>query len=127
MTLLYIAIGGAAGSLARYGLSGWVHERAGFGFPWGTFVVNVLGSFVLGFTLRYLEAVRLPPDMRALVAIGILGAFTTFSTFSYETVALLEDGAWMRAALYAFGSLILAIAAAYIGILGSAYILQARG
>lgn len=126
MTLLYIAMGGAAGALARYGLAGWVHERAGFAFPWGTLVVNVLGSFLIGFALRYLEAVRLSPDVRALVAVGILGGFTTFSTFSYETIALMQAGAWSRAAGYAFGSLILAVAAVWVGIVASALILHAR-
>lgn len=126
MTLLYIAIGGAAGALARYGVGGWVQERAGFGFPWGTLVVNVVGCLLIGFALRYLEAVRLAPEVRALVAVGVLGAFTTFSTFSYETVTLLEDGAWGRAAGYFFGSSLLGIAAVYVGISISASILQTR-
>lgn len=126
MILLYIALGGAAGALARYGLGGWVQDRAGFGFPWGTLVVNVLGCLLIGFAMRYLEAVRLAPEVRALTAVGILGAFTTFSTFSYETVALIEDGAWGRAAGYALGSLILGIAAVWVGMSTSAYVLQAR-
>lgn len=126
MTLLYVAVGGAAGALARYGLGGWVQSRAGFGFPAGTLVVNVLGCLLIGFALRYLEAVRLAPDVRALVAVGVLGGFTTFSTFGYETVALLEDGAWARAATYAFGSMALGIAAVYIGIAVSGYVLQVR-
>lgn len=126
MTLLYIAIGGAVGALARYGLGGWVQSRAGFGFPWGTLVVNLLGCLLIGFGVRYLEAVPLGPEVRALVAVGVLGAFTTFSTFSYETVALLEDGAWGRAAGYSFGSLVLGIAAVYIGMSFSGYVLQAR-
>lgn len=126
MTLLYIAVGGAAGALARYGLAGWVHQRAGFAFPWGTLVVNVLGSLLIGFALRYFEAVRLSPDVRALVAVGILGGFTTFSTFSYETVALMQDGAWSRAASYAFGSLFLGIAAVFAGIIICGVILQPR-
>ncbi len=127
MTLLFIALGGAAGALARYGLAGWVQDRAGFGFPAGTMVVNVLGCLLIGFAMRYLEAVRLAPDVRALVTVGMLGAFTTFSTFSYETVALLEDGAWTRAAGYAAGSVVLGLAAVYAGVFLSAYVLQARG
>lgn len=126
MILLYIALGGAAGALARYGLGGWVQDRAGFGFPWGTLVVNVLGCLLIGLAMRYLEAVRLAPEVRALVTVGVLGAFTTFSTFSYETVALIEDGAWGRAAGYALGSLILGIAAVWVGMSASAYVLQAR-
>jgi CrcB protein len=126
MILLYIAIGGAAGALARYGLGGWIQGRAGFGFPWGTLVVNVLGCLLIGFALRYLEAVRLTPEVRAFVGVGLLGAFTTFSTFGYETVALLEEGAWTRAAAYTLGSVILGIAAVYLGTALSVYFLQPR-
>ncbi|MBW3533877.1 MAG: fluoride efflux transporter CrcB [Gemmatimonadetes bacterium] len=126
MILLYIALGGAAGAVARYGLGGWVQDRAGFAFPWGTLVVNVLGCLLIGFAVRYLEAVRLAPEVRALVAIGVLGAFTTFSTFSYETVALIEGGAWGRAAGYTFASVLLGIAAVWVGMSTSAYVLQAR-
>ncbi|MGH7476801.1 MAG: fluoride efflux transporter CrcB [Longimicrobiales bacterium] len=127
MLLLYIALGGAAGAVARYGLGGWVHDRAGPHFPWGTFVINVLGSLLIGFAVRYLEAVRFTPEARALVTIGLLGSFTTFSTFSYETVALLEDGEWARAALYAVGSLLLGLAAVYAGLVAATLVLHARG
>ena len=126
MTLFFVAIGGAAGALARYGLAGWIQERAGFGFPWGTLTVNVLGSLLVGLTLRYLEAARLAPEWRALLAVGLLGAFTTFSTFSYETVTLLEEGAWGRAAGYALGSLLIGIAAVYAGIFLAGQILHTR-
>jgi len=127
MILVYIAVGGALGAAARYGLTGWVHGWSGFGFPWGTLVVNVLGSFLVGFALRYLEALRFAPEMRALVVIGLLGAFTTFSTFSYETVGLLEEGEWARAGLYAAGSLAFGIAAVYAGLMAAAYVLHVRG
>lgn len=126
MIWLYIAIGGAVGALARYGLGGWVQSRAGFGFPWGTLIVNVLGCLMIGFAMRYLEAVRLPAEMRALIGVGVLGAFTTFSTFSYETVALVEEGAWARAAAYSIGSLALGIVAVYAGISLSRYLLHVR-
>jgi CrcB protein len=116
MILLWVALGGAIGAAARYGVGGWVHARLGSGFPWGTLVVNVAGSLLIGFALRYLEATRLSPDMRALLTIGVLGAFTTFSTFSYETVSLLEGGAWWRAFAYAAGSFALGIGAAGAGI-----------
>ncbi|MEJ2216277.1 MAG: fluoride efflux transporter CrcB [Gemmatimonadota bacterium] len=127
MVLLYIALGGAVGAVARYGVGGWVQARAGFGFPWGTLVVNVLGALLIGFALRYLEAVRLSAEARAFVIIGLLGAFTTFSTFSYETVALLEDGEWLRAGAYALGSLVLGLAAVVVGLTAASYVLQARG
>lgn len=127
MILLYIAMGGAVGAVARYGVAGWVQERAGFAFPWGTLVVNVLGSLLIGFALRYMEAVRWTPEFRALVTIGLLGAFTTFSTFSYETVGLLEDGEWLRAGLYAAGSVVLGLVAVYVGLTTAGYVLHLRG
>jgi CrcB protein len=127
MIRVYIAIGGALGAVARYGVGGWVQDRTGFGFPWGTLVVNVLGALLIGFALRYLEAVRLSPEVRALIIIGGLGAFTTFSTFSYETVALLEDGEWLRAGAYAVGSLALGLVAVYAGLAVAGYVLQVRG
>ena len=127
MVWLLIAVGGGAGAVARYGIGGWVQARAGFAFPWGTLVVNLLGSLLLGFALRYLEGVRVGPDMRALVSVGILGAFTTFSTFSYETVALLEEGAFSRALAYAIGSLVLGLLAVYAGIAGAGAVLHLRG
>lgn len=101
----WVALGGALGAAARYGLTGWVHAWAGSAFPWGTLSVNAGGSFLLGLTVRYLEFVVAAPELRAAITVGFLGAFTTFSTYSYETVALLQERAWGRAAAYAFGSL----------------------
>ena len=115
MIWLYIAMGGAAGAVARHGLTAWVHEQAGFHVPWGTFLVNMIGSALIGGALQYLEAVAATPETRGLVTVGLLGAFTTFSTFSYETVVLLEEGAVGRAAAYALGSLLLGVLAAYGG------------
>lgn len=126
MIWVYVAVGGAAGAVARYGLGGWIQDRAGFGFPWGTLVVNVLGCLLIGFAIRYLEATRLPAELRALVGVGFLGAFTTFSTFSYETVGLLEEGAWGRAAAYSLGSLLLGIVAVYLGVSISRFLLHPR-
>ncbi|HEX6132741.1 MAG TPA: fluoride efflux transporter CrcB [Longimicrobiales bacterium] len=127
MVWLYIAVGGSVGAIARYGLAGWIQDRTAFGFPWGTLVVNVTGSVLIGFAVRYLDAVSVAPDVRALMTIGLLGAFTTFSTFSYETVALLEDGAWSRAALYVLGSVLLGLAAVYIGMGAANAVLHAKG
>lgn len=127
MIWLYIALGGAVGAVARYGLAGWVHTRAGFHFPWGTFAVNVLGCALIGASLRYLEAVPAPAEVRALVAVGIIGAFTTFSTFSYETVELLEEGAFARALGYSLGSLLLGVVAVYAGMSAVGLIMHARG
>ncbi len=116
MNLVGIALGGALGALARYGLSGWIHARVGAEFPWGTLGVNVLGSFLIGLGLSYLQHTSLPPEAREFLAIGLLGAFTTFSTFTWETAALLQDGEWARAGLYVGGSLILGLAAVLVGL-----------
>jgi CrcB protein len=126
MILLYVAIGGAAGAVARYGLSGWVQARAGFGFPWGTLTVNVLGSLLIGVTLRYVVMAGFTTETRALLTVGVLGAFTTFSAFTYETVTLLEAGQWWRAASYALGSLALGVAAVYAGLALAGYLAGAR-
>ncbi|MHB1169081.1 MAG: fluoride efflux transporter CrcB [Longimicrobiales bacterium] len=126
MTVLYIALGGAAGAVARYGLGGWIQARAGSSFPLGTLVVNVVGSLLLGFVLHYLEAVRLAPELRASITIGLLGAFTTFSTFSYETVEMLGVGAWGKAGAYALGSLLLGLGAVIAGSAASAWLLAGR-
>jgi CrcB protein len=115
MQILLIAAAGALGAVARYGLSGWVQTRAGF-FPWGTLVVNVLGSFLLGFAFRYLEATALPAEWRQAATIGLLGAFTTFSTFSYEAVAMIQDGRWQHAGAYVVGSVALGLTAVVAGL-----------
>src|SRR5215475_5949879 len=98
--LLLIALAGGIGTLARFGIGGWVQHRAGTGFPWGTLLINNTGSVILGFTFRYAEGTPVRPEIRAMVGIGFCGGFTTFSTFSYETARLLEDGQWRRAVVY---------------------------
>jgi CrcB protein len=118
--LLYITIGSALGGVCRYLLGGLVQRGAGPGFPAGTLVVNVTGSFLLGLFLRYgLETHSLTPEMRAFLTVGFCGGYTTFSTFSYETVALLEDGQWSRAGLYAAASLALSLAATLLGLMAA--------
>ncbi len=117
--VLAVALGGAVGAVARYGVAGWVQEAAGSTFPWGTVAVNVTGSFVLGFLLVWFEATTAAPEVRAFLAVGIMGSFTTFSTFTYETVALLRDGDVSRAAAYALGSLALGVVAAVLGMLAA--------
>lgn len=114
--LLFVAAGGALGAVARYGLSGWVQSLSGGTFPWGTLVVNVLGCFLLGFVFRVLQLSALSPAIRGAVTIGFLGAFTTFSTFGLETVGLLQDGRWARAAAYAGGSVAIGVVAVVAGL-----------
>jgi CrcB protein len=98
--VFWIGCGGAAGTIARYLVSGWALDRFGTGFPFGTLAVNVVGSFLLA-ALMYLgvHAGMLPPTVRLALTTGIMGGFTTYSTFSYETMRYLQDGAWALALL----------------------------
>jgi CrcB protein len=111
--------------MARYLLSGWIQRGADGVFPVGTLAVNVIGSLLLGFLLRYsLEGPSLSVEMRTLLTIGFCGGFTTFSTFSYETVALIQSGQWTRAGLYALSSLVLTVGATFAGLILAQSILQ---
>ena len=116
-TVLGIAVAGSFGALARYGLEGFVSRRAPGAFPWGTFVVNVTGSFVLGllFTL-FTERMTVDPWLRSTLTIGFLGAYTTFSTFSLETYRLISDGAIGLALANALGSVGAGLTAVYLGV-----------
>jgi len=113
---LYIALGGAAGSLLRSGIGSWIQGRAGSGFPWGTFAVNGVGSLLMGVILGYILAVEAGAGPRALLVLGLLGGFTTFSTFSFEVVTLLQSGAWGRAFIYAGGSVLIGVMAVFAGL-----------
>ena len=127
MLILMIALGGAFGAVARYGLSGWVHSHLDTTFPMGTLAVNILGSFLLGLSLPLFESLAWSADLRTLVTIGFLGAFTTFSTFSYEAVVLLEGGEWTRGGLYMGSSFLLGLAGILGGMVLASFILQTRG
>jgi len=116
-TVWYVALGSGLGGAARLLLGGWVQDRFGGSFPVGTLIVNISGSLLLGFLLHYaLETPAMGPDVRALLTTGICGGYTTFSTFSYETVRLAEDGEYRRAALYTVLSVGLALLATACGI-----------
>ena len=116
-TALGIAVAGALGALARYGLEGFVSRRAGGAFPWGTFVINVTGAFALGLLFTVMTGrFRVAPWFRTTVTVGFLGAYTTFSTLSLETFRLLEDGAYVLAGLNAAGSLAAGLLAVYAGV-----------
>lgn len=98
-TIATIAVAGAAGTLARYGLSGLTHRLLGTRFAWGTLAVNLLGCLILGFLMQAaLESTAVPRAYRMALTVGFCGAFTTFSTFGYETLRYLQDGAWLMAA-----------------------------
>ena len=108
---------GAAGTLARYWLQGIVQNRAGVSFPAGTLVVNLAGCFLLGGIGQYaLQHASVPPEWRTGIMIGFFGAFTTFSTFGWETVKMLEDGDWARAGLYVAASVLGGMFAVLAGI-----------
>ncbi len=115
--VLAIAAGGALGALLRYWTSVTVHGRLGAAFPYGTLTVNVIGSLLMGFLYIWLiERMTAGPAMRAFLMIGVLGAFTTFSTFSIETLNLLESGQLGRAVVNILVSVIVCITAAGIGV-----------
>lgn len=116
--VLAIAAGGAAGALLRFWLANYVYAAWGRGFPYGTLLVNVLGCLLMGFlTIWLLERSSAGPALRAFVLIGLLGAFTTFSTFSMETLSLVESGRLASAVLNVLSSMVLCIAATGLGLL----------
>lgn len=114
--LWYIAAGSALGGVSRYLLGGLIQRASDTGFPLGTLVINITGSFLLGLFLRYaVETPTITPEWRAFLTVGLCGGYTTFSTFSYECVAMLEDGEWTRAGLYVGLSLFVSLAATLLG------------
>ena len=118
MTFLWVALGGALGSMARYGCAGLAARWVGATFPWGTLFVNVAGSLTIGFVATLISPdgrLLVSPDARAFVLVGLLGGFTTFSSFSLETLNLARDGEWLWAAANALGSLVLCLMAVWVG------------
>lgn len=114
--LLYVAVGSAIGGVSRYLLGGLIQRLLDTTFPAGTLLINISGSFLLGAILRYaMETPTLSPEIRAFLTLGFCGGYTTFSTFSYETVALLEDGEWSRAGLYVGASVLLSLLGVFLG------------
>ncbi len=118
MQVLAIAAGGALGAVLRFWMSNGVYALLGRGFPYGTLAVNVLGSLLMGFLFVLLiDKLSLGPNWRAALLIGLLGAFTTFSAFSMETLNLIEEGETMKALLNMVLSVLLCVGAAWIGVL----------
>jgi fluoride exporter len=115
---LLIAAGGALGSILRYWVGSTIAGRVGIRFPYGTLVVNLTACVVIGFTLTYLgRRADLSPAWRFLIPIGFIGAYSTFSTYEWETLSTMRSGAFALAALYAVGSLVLGLAATWCGTL----------
>jgi CrcB protein len=105
MRILWIGLAGGAGTVVRYLLDGMVQRRIGILFPWGTMVVNLVGSFLITVVMHVgLKTEILSPTTRIVIATGVLGGFTTYSTFNYETLRLIHDGAWLAAALNVVGT-----------------------
>ena len=117
MTLLLVGAGGFFGAIARYVVDGWVATSTGGGFPWGTLVVNVSGSFVLGVLFAAsVERDVLPAAIRAPVLIGFIGAYTTFSTLTLESWRLVQDGSYVAAFANIGGSVVLGMIAVVAGL-----------
>jgi len=114
--LLAVGTGGFIGAILRFLISGWVQKLSPTLFPLGTLSVNVLGSFIIGFMVLYFESL-VAPHQKALVITGMLGALTTFSTFSLETVTMLQSGLWGRVALNVTLNVTLCIFATMIGMI----------
>jgi len=124
--LWYVAVGSAVGGVARFALSTFIQQRVGT-FPTGTLIVNVSGAFLLGFLMRYsLGSTSVSAEMRALLTTGFCGGYTTFSTFSYETIALLQTGDYRRGGVYVIMSVVLSLLATFIGIVAAGEMLAAR-
>jgi len=116
MNFLVIGIGGFVGAVSRYGIAVWVGQRWGRSFPLGTFVINVSGSFLIGLLMTLMaERFTENPQWRLLLVVGFLGAYTTFSTFEYETGALLKDGEWFFAMLNIILSVVVGFIALKLG------------
>jgi CrcB protein len=114
---LAIAAGGAVGALLRYWVSSGVHALLGRGFPYGTLVVNVLGSLLMGYLyILMIERLALGAEWRAFALVGLLGAFTTFSTFSIETLLLMEQADYARAMANVLVSVLACVAATFLGV-----------
>jgi fluoride exporter len=116
METLWVALGGGLGACARYLLGGWVVARLGGAFPFHTLLINVTGSLAIGILLVLLtERLVVDPAWRLLLVVGFLGGYTTFSSYTFEALSLLEEGDWLAAMTYVVGSNGLGLVAAYAG------------
>jgi fluoride exporter len=130
LNALLIFIGSGLGGVARWGLSGFIAERFGATFPWGTIIVNVTGSFAIGLfaTLTGPEGrLFVPASFRQFFMLGVLGGYTTFSSFSLQTLSLAEEGEWFRAGANAVLSIVLCLVAVWLGHLLATHLNSPKG
>lgn len=114
-TTLWVALGGAIGSVARYWTDAWIARLAGTAFPWGTLTINVVGSTIIGVWFALTPATRGTMPSQLFVAVGVLGGFTTFAAFSGQTVMLAQGGEWLRAVAYVGASVGLCLVGTALG------------
>jgi len=115
-----VLAGGATGSLTRYVLGNAIMTRMGARFPYGTVFINITGSFLIGFVMTLLtERANPNPNLRPLLVVGFLGGYTTFSSFEWETLGLMRDGAWLMGLLNMIGSVVVGYAAVWLGALAA--------
>jgi CrcB protein len=116
MNVLYVALGGAIGSAARYLVGAFIANRFGPDFPWGTVIVNVSGSFLIGVILSLVGGGQLPAGARLFLAVGVMGGYTTFSTYSNETLQLIQGGEFGAATFNALGQVVAGLVGVYLGV-----------
>jgi len=120
MQLFYIGVFGGFGCIARYLASGWTYQLFGRGLPYGTLLVNVVGSFLLALLMTFgLRSTFFSPEIRVALTVGFMGGFTTFSTFSYETLRLLEDGSFWQAGMNIFLNILLCLLFSLLGVVAA--------
>ena len=120
MKYLWVALGGALGSLARYAAGLWIYQRTGTRYPYATFAINISGCFIIGFVLTILDQhLDLPPAWRLAIPIGFVGAYTTFSSFEYETIRLAQHGQPMASLLYVALSVVIGYGAVWLGMVAA--------
>lgn len=122
-TIIFIAVFGAIGCLCRYYVSGWVYQFCNRSFPYGTLAVNMIGAFFIGFMMEFsLRSTLVSPQLRVGLTIGFLGGLTTFSTFSYETFRLLEDGQLLMASVNVLSSVMICLFFTWLGIVAARFL-----
>lgn len=126
-TVVSVAIGGAFGAVSRFMISTAVAQRLPVVFPWGTLVANVIGCFILGALYEASSSITLSPTFRAMLSVGFIGALTTFSTFTLETVNLLREGEWNLVFLNVAGSLVFGFVACVLGLWAVRLAVRAAG